>query len=192
MQIVSSERIQPAADIREVARETPLLPAESKAIKAALAKLQIIGEITGRYAGKTDSERAGTTSPLHAAIWQAGEKFTANPSEETAAAVAHASIVWHASDVVAAHFSHYAAQARTAISAGLQPTAAALLDRAAEAMHERLDAAMAILDGAPALAKEAAVFRAKVQAAAELVAAQREQLASDPLRWLLNEIGIEI
>ena len=192
MNIISSERIQPAADIREVARETPLLPAESKAIKAALAKLQIIGEITGRYAGKTDSERAGTTSPLHAATWEAGAKFTANPSEETAASVASASIAWACSDTISDHVTHYSEQARAAISAGLQPIAAALLERAEQAMAERLKAAQAVLDGAPSLEREARAFAAKCEAAKQLVASQREMLASDPLRWLMNEIAIEI
>ena len=192
MNIISSERIQPAADIREIARETPLLPAESKAIKAALARLQTIGAITGHYSGKSDSERAGTTSPLHAATWEAGAKFTANPSEETAASVASASIAWACSDTISDHVTHYSEQARAAISAGLQPIAAALLERAAAAMDERLGAAQGVLDGAPTLAKEAATFAAKVQAAMALVVSQREMLAADPLRWLLNEIGIEL
>lgn len=192
MNIISPERIQPAADIREVARETPLLPAEKKAISTALAKLQTIATIGSRYGGKTACERSGEISQLHKAVWQAGEAFAADPSEENAASVADASIMWACSDVVADHLEHYAREARAAISAGLLPIASALLDRAAEAMHERLKAAQAVLDSAPGLEREALAFGAKCEAAKQLVAAQREMLASDPLRWLMNEVGIEI
>ena len=192
MNIISPERIQPAADIREVARETPLLPAEKKAISTALAKLQTIATIGSRYGGKTACERSGEISQLHKAVWQAGEAFAADPSEENAASVASASIAWACSDTVSDHLQHYSEQARAAISAGLQPIAAALLERAEQAMAERLKAAQAVLDGAPSLEREARAFAAKCEAAKQLVASQREMLASDPLRWLMNEIAIEI
>ena len=192
MTITSTERITPAADLAEIIRQTPLLPAERKAIHTAQAKLATAGEVAGRFAGKTASERIGTTSPLQRALWEACDRFTADPTEATAEAVATAAARWHASDCINEHFSHAYENARAAVSTSLQPVAEALLARAAETMEKELAGTQAALDGAPSLAAESAAFSARAAAARQQVEGQRVELARDPLRWMLTEIAIEL
>jgi hypothetical protein len=192
MNWISTERTTPAADICEIIRATPLLPAERKAILAAQAKLRSAGELASRFAGKAASERAGKTSPLQQKLWDACDAFTAEPSEATAEAVAEAAARWNASDVICEHFSHSSENARSAISKSLHPVADALLTRAAESMEAQMGEAQKALAAAPSLQKEAAAFAAKVEAARQGVENQRAELAKNPLYWLLSEICIEL
>ncbi|MEX1115556.1 MAG: hypothetical protein WEB53_09915 [Akkermansiaceae bacterium] len=182
MQFLSSERIPPAADIREVAREIQLTPSERKTIEAAIARLRAVGDIAGQHCKAT----------LQSALWAASAEFEKEPTAKTAAAVAQAAAILHASEIVDGAFSASTTTIRTAVSKSLEPVATALLDRAASVMAEQLAKIQASLDSAPQLRAEARIFGAKVSAADDLVASQGEMLKADPLSWLLQEIAIEL
>jgi hypothetical protein len=192
MTIVSTARIEPAADLADIIRATALLPAERKAIHAAQEKLRVTGELASRFAGKAASERIGQTSSLQRALWDACDRFAATPSEAAAEALAQAAARWHASDVIDQHFSHAYENARAAISKSLEPVATALLERAAATMESQLATTQSALDGSPSLAAEARNFAARAEAARAQVAGQREALAKNPMYWLLTEIATEL
>jgi hypothetical protein len=191
MQIIGTERITPASDIREHIRELALLPTERKAISAAQSKLATINTIAHQHEGRSLAERHGRQSPLQLALWRAGEQFEIEPTEATAAAVAQAAVIWEASDAVHAAFSEIAFNVRNAISKTLLPVATAMIDRAEKLMNEQLEKSQAVLDAAPGLQNEARIFAAKAQAAGELVASQRQLASEDPLAWITIEIGVE-
>jgi hypothetical protein len=192
MQIIGTERINPAADIREHIRELPLLQAERKAITAAQSKLATVNTVAYQHEGKDHAARHGRQSPLELALWRAGEAFENDPSETTAAAVAQAAVVWSASDAVHSAFAEIAHNTRNAVSASLLPVATAMIDRAEKLMNEQLEKSQAVLDAALGLQNEARIFARKVEAAHELVASQRQLASEDPLAWILQEIGIEL
>jgi len=191
MQIIGTERITPAADIREHIRELALLPTERKAITAAQNKLATINTIAHQHEGRSSAERHGRQSPLQLALWRAGEAFEIEPNETTAAAVASAAVILEASDAVHSAFAEIAFNVRNAISKSLLPVATAMIDRAEAVMAKQMAEAQATLDKAPGLQNESRIFARKVEAAGELVASQRLLAAEDPLSYLLQEIGIE-
>ena len=190
MNIISTERITPAADLADILREMKLTSAESKAITQARAKVKTAEDIASQYDSKATCDRNGRQCPLLLAVWSTTENFVADPTEGTAEALATATVKFQAAEAIEEHLRSALEQITTAADADLVPTINSMFDRAEAAMVQQLEAAQGALDAAPGLQSEARAFRAKVDAAMSRARTLREDAVASPLRFLRWELGL--
>jgi hypothetical protein len=189
MTIISSAKVEPACDIRQILRDMELTPSETKKLAAIRARLATAHEIAGAYRSKESAQRLSQPSPLENALHAAVAAFVNDPAQEAAEAVARAVITLAAAPTIEYNLASAAAQIEAAATGELNELIGGLFDRAEEIMGKQLDAAQQAMDAAPSLHAEAAIFRQRVVAAVENSKALRAESQNHPLRWLEWEIG---
>jgi hypothetical protein len=188
MNLISSARVEPACDIRQILRDMELTPSEKKKLGAIRGRLATAHEIAGAYRSKESAQRLSQPSPLENALHAAVAAFVNDPAQEAAEAVAKAVVMLAAAPTIEVNLASAAAQIEAAASGELNQLIDGLFDRAQGIMNEQLGAAQTAMDAAPSLHAEARVFRERVVAAEELAKALRAESRTSPLRWLQWEI----
>jgi aspartate aminotransferase-like enzyme len=180
----------PAAltDVRQVARDIGLQPAEKKAVSAARATLEKIAE-----SGKEFSTRTCPTGHeyLRQRMWDMGKQFTASPSPESAEKFAISIALFQNMNAIANEMANAFYNAQDEISRGLQPVVEALLDRVEKNMGEHFATAREALAAVPALADELRHFDARADRTRADLAACREEAKRDALGFIVSDLGIE-
>jgi hypothetical protein len=188
MTIISSAKVEPACDIRQILRDMPLTPSETKKLAAIRGRLATAHEIAGNFRSKESAQRLSQPSPLEDALNAAVAAFVNDPAQDAAQAVARAVVMLANAPQIEANLTAAAQQIEAAATGELNELIGGLFDRAGEIMGKQLDAAQQAMDAAPSLHAEAAIFRQRVAAAVENSKALRAESRTSPLRWLQWEI----
>ena len=189
MQIISSERIQPAADIVEVIRRVGLTPSETKALEKIRRRIGDAADIADRFTGLDTAGRQGRKSPLEADLHDRIADFVADPSPGSAEAVAHAVVTLNAAPDIERNLTSAIEQIEHAAHGEANDILDGLFQRAGKVMKEELDTAQKALDASPALAGQARAFREQVTVAMQRAVDLREEARNSPLRFLQWELG---